>query len=167
MKPASNPRPASPVVRLEIRVGSGRPTLYEVGDGGFLIGAVPGCDLRLPGTNLAPVICLVSRHQNGASLRKLAPVQPVSVNGKPVAAAYLNDGDQITVGAAEVFVAIEATAAAGPEPAPPPAGGSSLPAELVERVRQFEKRVKELVEKNHELESNRAQWLRRRDEIET
>ena len=40
-----------------------------MGDGGFLIGSVPGCDLRLPGTNLAPVICLVARHQNGASLR--------------------------------------------------------------------------------------------------
>jgi hypothetical protein len=76
--PVGNPRSSSPVVRLEIRVGNGRPTLYEVGDGGFLIGAVPGCDLRLPGTNLAPVLCLVARHHNGASLRKLAPVQPVT-----------------------------------------------------------------------------------------
>src|SRR5437868_15549927 len=108
----SSPAPAS--VRLEVRAGTARPTVYEVGDGGFLVGSVPGCDLRLPGTNLAPVICLVARQPGGASLRKLAPVQPVAVNGKAVSAAYLANGDRISVGVAEIVVAIQATAAPAP-----------------------------------------------------
>ena len=98
---ASSPLPA---VRLEVRAGGGRPTVYEVGDGGFLIGGVPGCDLRLPGGNVAPVVCLISRHARGASLRKLAPVQPIAVNGRNVSSTYLNNGDRVTVGTVEVAV---------------------------------------------------------------
>ena len=155
---ASASSPSSAVVRLEVRIGNGSRTVYEVGDGGFLIGSVPGCDLRLPGTNLAPVICLVSRHAGGASLRKLAPVQPVGVNGKALSAAYLHNGDRISVGAAEIAVAIEAGQAAAP--AGPAVAG------LLERARLIEAREKELVEKTQELETNRVIWYRRREEIE-
>src|SRR6185437_12376361 len=48
--------PSLPGVRLEVRPARGRAALYEVGDGGFLVGSVPGCDLRLPGANLPPVV---------------------------------------------------------------------------------------------------------------
>src|SRR5688572_13310737 len=95
--------PASSACRLEVRIGTARPTLYEVGDGGFLIGAVPGCDLRLGGTNLPPVMCLVARHPAGVSVRRLAPVQPIAINGKNVPGAYLRDGDQITLGNVEIL----------------------------------------------------------------
>ncbi len=148
--PAPGPG-SSPVVRLEVRTGGGARTVYEVGDGGFLVGSVPGCDLRLPGTNLPPVICLVSRHPGGAGLRKLAPVQPVAVNGRTVTAAYLQDGDRISVGSVEIVVSLEGAAAAAP-PAAPVAG-------LLERARLVEQREKE-------LENNRALWNRRREEIE-
>jgi hypothetical protein len=149
----SLPRSPAPAVRLEIRVGNGRPTLYEVGDGGFLVGSVPGCDLRLPGVNLPPVVCIVSRHAGGASLRKLAPVLPLLVNGRAVNAAYLNDGDQITLGSAEFLVAIEA---------PPPSESPSFEKpslESGERLRLIEQREKE-------LEGSRAEWHRRRAEFE-
>lgn len=99
------PPPAGPVVGLQVNLG-GRPTLFEVGDGGFLIGSVPGCDLRLPGTSLAPVICLIARGPLGASLRKLAPVQPLSVNGKTVSSTYLNDGDRLSVAGVELTVSV-------------------------------------------------------------
>ena len=69
--------------------GAGRATVYEVGDGGFLIGSVPGCDLRLPGSNLPPIICLIARGAAAATLRRLAPVLPILVNGKAVASAHL------------------------------------------------------------------------------
>src|SRR5262245_3048760 len=98
--------PPGALVRLEVRIGSARPTVYEVGDGGFLIGGVPGCDLRLPGTNLAPVICLIARQASAASLRKLAPVQPITVNGRPVTSTYLADGDRIHIGPAEMVVSL-------------------------------------------------------------
>src|SRR5437879_4079481 len=87
-----------PAVRLEVRAGGGRPTVYEVGDDGFLIGGVPGCDLRLPGANPAPVLCLISRTARGAGLRRLAPVQLIAVNGRPVSAAALGDGDRVALG---------------------------------------------------------------------
>ena len=97
------PRPQSsipgPIVRLEVRIGSAQPAVYEVGDGGFLIGGVPGCDLRLPGPSMPPVVCLIARHSTGASLRKLAPVLPIAVNGRNVSSTYLNDGDRLGVGA--------------------------------------------------------------------
>src|SRR5258708_40338328 len=72
-RPAVSDGSALPVVRVEVRAGKAKPTVYEVGDGGFLVGGVPGCDLRLPGPNLPPVLCLIARQPRGASLRKLAP----------------------------------------------------------------------------------------------
>ncbi len=100
-----------------MRSGGGRPTVYEVGDGGFLIGGVPGCDLRLPGGNVAPVVCLISRHARGASLRKLAPVQAVAVNGRPSGSTYLGHGDRVALGTVEI------TASVTPGSTPPPPGG--------------------------------------------
>src|SRR5437016_4253702 len=96
--------PAAPIVRLEVRSGLNRPTLYEVDDGGFLIGSAPGCDLRLPGINLPPVLCLITRHANGASLRKLAPVQPVTVNGIAISTTPLQSGDTISLGSTDIVV---------------------------------------------------------------
>src|SRR5262249_7023930 len=97
---------ALPLVRLEVRVGNARPATYEVGDGGFLIGSVPGCDLRVPGANLAPVLCLIGRHAGGANLRKLAPVQPIVVNGKSVTSAHLVDGDRVSLGEVNLVVSV-------------------------------------------------------------
>lgn len=108
-------------VRLEVRVGSARPAVYEVGDGGFLIGSVPGCDLRLPGVGLPPVICLIARHSGGASLRKLAPVQPIGVNGRSIHSTYLADGDCISVGSIEVIVHLSVAAEAAASTAAPEA----------------------------------------------
>src|SRR5205814_3529735 len=88
-----------------------------------------------------------------ASLRKLAPVQAVAVNGRAVSAAYLNDGDHISVGPAELVVAIERARA-------------EVPPGLAEHLRQIEQREKDLAEKVQELEANRIIWHRRREEIE-
>src|SRR5581483_7374926 len=62
-----------PTVRLELRHGSAPATIHEMTDVGFLIGSVPGCDLRLPGANLPPVICLIARCAGRVLLRRLAP----------------------------------------------------------------------------------------------
>ncbi len=158
MAQASEPRPALPAVRLEVRAGGGRPTVYEVGDGGFLIGGVPGCDLRLPGGNVAPVVCLVSRHARGASLRKLAPVQPIAVNGRNVSSTYLNNGDRITLGTVEVAASFT------PGAAPPPDGETRRPSD--ERLQEIAAREAELQAQAEELEKERILWYRRRDEIE-
>src|SRR5262245_40860126 len=41
----------APLVRLELRHGAARPTWHDVAGEEFLVGSVPGCDLRIPGTN--------------------------------------------------------------------------------------------------------------------
>ena len=148
-------RPAA-VVRLEVRVGGGRPATYEVGDGGFLVGSVPGCDLRLPGANLPPVLCLIARQPGGASLRKLAPVQPITINGRPVSSTYLADGDSVGVGAAELVVAIALQEEAAPSPL----------SQLEDRLRQIEAREQALREQAEQVETERATWHARRTEIE-
>src|SRR4051794_37300036 len=64
---------ASPAVRLEVRHGGGRPATYDVAGGEFVIGSVAGCDLRLSGSNLPPVVCVITRNPDGPRVRKLAP----------------------------------------------------------------------------------------------
>jgi hypothetical protein len=140
-------------VRLEVRTSAGRPTVYEVGDGGFLMGGVPGCDLRLPGGNIAPVVCLISRHARGASLRKLVPVQPIAVNGRNVGSTYLNSGDRITIGAVEVVVSL--------------ATGGEADAVADEHFQEIAAQEAELQAQREQLEKERILWFRRRDEIET
>jgi chromosome segregation ATPase len=149
---------ASAVVRLEVRAGRGQPTVYEVGDGGFLVGSVPGCDLRLAGANLPPVLCLLSCHPGGASLRKLAPVLPLTVNGKSVTAAYLHDGDRVSLGSVEIGVeVVRAGDAATPD---------TQPADIDARLRQIVEREKELAQQSEDLEADRIGWVQRRGEIE-
>jgi hypothetical protein len=103
-------------VRLEVRHGSGRPLLYTVGRDGFLIGSVPGCDLRLPGTDLPPVVCLVTRGPDGrVGVRKLTSVLPLQVNGQPVWTAALANGDRLQLGPVELVARLP----------PAPSGGRS------------------------------------------
>jgi len=95
-----------PAVRLELRHAAAKPISYDVPEVSFLIGSVPGCDLRLPGANLPPVLCLLSREPDGVTLRKLAPTQAVLVNARPVSSAPLADGDRLTIGACELLIQI-------------------------------------------------------------
>jgi chromosome segregation ATPase len=154
---------------------SSRPAVYEVGDGGFLVGSVPGCDLRLPGNNLPPVLCLVSRQPSGASLRKLAPVQPITVNGRTVTSAYLSDGDRITLASAELIVRIRlpetatrpgepGASATGSSPAAPPPVPAA--AQLLERSRLLDLREQQVREQTKAFEDERTRWQARRDEID-
>src|SRR5262249_26130732 len=95
-----------PAVRLELRHGSAPPISHDVITFSFLIGTVPGCDLRLPGAALPAVCCLLTRRSDGVELRKLAPIGALLVNGQPAASQRLHDGDRITVGAVELLVQV-------------------------------------------------------------
>jgi chromosome segregation ATPase len=138
-------------VRLEVRSGVGRATVYEVGDGGFLIGSVPGCDLRLPGSNLPPIICVIGRGGAAASLRRLAPVLPILVNGKAIATAHLNDGDIISIGPIEIVLSVR------------PGKGAIDRGAAASDVAQREQKLREQFEL---LEKDRALWNCKREEIE-
>src|SRR5262245_17113246 len=103
-----------PQVRLEVRQG-GRATSYALDHVDFLIGAVPGCDLRLPGADLPPIVCLLARHPDGLTLRKLAATQLLLLNGKTAKHGELHEGDRLTIGALDIIIHVEETVAATPE----------------------------------------------------
>jgi hypothetical protein len=118
---APHPFPdAAPDVRLELRHGPARPVAFDLAGGECLIGSVAGCDLRVPGTGLPPVIAVVTRQADGVRLRKLAPAFPLLLNGQPSHAADLHDGDTIGAGPVSITVQIRPAGAAGPDPAAPP-----------------------------------------------
>src|SRR5262245_49365643 len=112
-----------PSVELEVSHG-GRGTTYNVGHVDFLIGTVPGCDLRVPGTDLPPVLCLLARRPEGFSLRKLAPTQAILVNGKTAVHADLANGDRVTIGAMDLFVRMSSGASARPAAASGPSAAN-------------------------------------------
>jgi hypothetical protein len=88
-----------------VRTGGGS-TPYSVGETGFLLGSVPGCDLRLPGAGQPPVLALVSRQPGGVSVRKLAPIGVLLLNGQTISQSPLNDGDRLTVGAIDIIARV-------------------------------------------------------------
>jgi chromosome segregation ATPase len=192
--PLASPAPAEPdptPVRLDVRVGSGRPASYQMAGGEFGIGGAEGCDVRLPGTHLPPLVCQIARTPDGLRLRKLDPAFPVLLNGAPVAAGTpvpVGNGDRIAVGPADVTVSL-ATGHLRPRfvpiDAPPPpdsqsnpsppsvdaapavlpfTGGASpdIAAEREELIRLSTR----LEEQARELEADRVLWYGRRQEIE-
>jgi chromosome segregation ATPase len=171
MSPNNQQRPSElPPVRLEVRHGNSPPLRFDIEEEEFLIGSVPGCDLRLPGSNLPPNICLIKRGPDGVKLRKLAPTQPILVNGNPMppsGLATLTHADIVTVGPVDIQVAI---AFKIPQFLPPPGQGNTAaqPAgeEIARQQLALEARARALEEQAQELEADRVLWYQRRDEIE-
>jgi hypothetical protein len=171
-----------PPVRIEVHNGSAKPVVYDLSGDEFLVGSVPGCDLRLPGTNLPSVICLIARQADGVRLRKLTPTIPVLLNGQPIAQGALtplSHGDTVSVGAVDLRLDIAFTIPPAPQyipvAAPPPLpAADELPpplpavreAEWARRERDLEARQKALEEKETGLAAERILWYRRREELE-
>jgi predicted component of type VI protein secretion system len=117
-------------------------------DLGFVIGCVPGCDLRLPRADLSPVVCLITRHAGGAAFRKHAPAQPVLVNGHPLTQGPLADGDRVSLGSVELLVHVTAAAIAdkGTEQAALPGQEQkTLTEEQATRRRELDELARQLV----------------------
>jgi chromosome segregation ATPase len=164
--------PLSPV-RIELRNGSARPVTYDVTGDEFVVGSVAGCDLRLAGANLPPVLCVIARSADGPRLRKLAPALPLLLNGRPVQTANLRAGDTISLGDISLIMQIDAAALQSVEfmpigtpvadvPGSPVAhrpGPDLQEADLAERRRKLDQQVAE-------MEADRVRWYRRRDELE-
>src|SRR5262245_33436875 len=173
--PASPRPPASaappgglPSVRVEVRLGTPRTTTFDVGESSFLVGTVAGCDLRLPGTDLPPVICLIARHASGASFRKLVATQSILLNGKPASSGPLRHGDLLSIGVAELTVRIATIIPASVPPTPVgpylvPVEQPSEPAprsrraDPPEREAELRARADELNRQKQELDSSRKE----------
>src|SRR5262249_58131792 len=100
---------------------AGRTVPYWFDQVDFLIGTVPGCDLRVPGTNLPAVLCLLARHPGGVQLRRLAATQMLLLNGVSVSRADLENGDRLSLGPLDIYVRFDAIKSVAPAPTPSPA----------------------------------------------
>jgi hypothetical protein len=122
--PLPNPLAASatirPDVQVELRQGSARPLLYHLTDTGFLIGAVPGCDLQLPGQDFPPVVALIALTADGPRIRRLVPSLPFTINSQTLSQAVLADGDRIHVGPVELVIHVAAPYDENGAPVVPP-----------------------------------------------
>jgi chromosome segregation ATPase len=157
---------AAPPVRVEVRHGGAPPVGFDVLNDEFVIGSVPGCDLRIPGNNLPPQVCIIQRTSEGAQLRKVAPALPILLNGSPIApngVADLTHGDVISVGAVDLHVAIAFQIA---QQAPPAPSKDFRHEEWERKHRELDARAQAIEEQARELDADRVLWYERRQEIE-
>ncbi len=156
-----------PEVQLEVRTGGTRSATYALGDVDFLIGGVTGCDLRL-GADAPGVICLLARHPSGVTLRKLAPTQPVFVNGQAVSHRELTHGDRVQLGAVEIHVHItpaRAHIALHDRPSPAPYHSPALDDRALEITRQQEQLAKIRLEMTNLRKQLHDHYQDRRDKL--
>jgi hypothetical protein len=149
-------------VRLEVRTANGQAISHEVSPGGFLIGSVPGCDLRLPGTNLPPVLCLIAPVSGGALLRKLIATQPILVNGQTSGGCTLQDGDRIAITATELTVHVEEQRSGANTPP-----GPRTPDALTGREADLQARETRLTARQQELGALQAELSKLREQLYT
>jgi chromosome segregation ATPase len=180
-------RPELPRVRLDVRAAgaaAGRAVSYEVGAAEFLIGGADGCDLRLPAPNLPPVVAQLVRKPDGVRVRRLTPVLPVLLNGKPLPAnapTAVATGDVLTLAGVEIAVMVQPSALVAARfvaVAEEPVSGQQSQADPVPLAQPIElsepqydaadliRRARELDRQTEELESDRVAWYRRRQEME-
>ena len=155
-------------MRVEVRHGAAPPVGFDVIGDEFVIGSVPGCDLRIPGANLPPQVCIIQRTHNGAILRKLAPALPILLNGSPVAPSGTSDlshGDIISVGAVDLHVSI-AFRVPSPIVEPVKPTRDFRHEEWERKHRELDARAKALEEQGRELDADRVLWYDRRQEID-
>lgn len=154
---------STPAVRLEFRHADGRPSFYDMTGDEFIVGSTPGCDVRLAGSNLPPIVCILSRHAGGVRIRKIGPTTPLLLNGKSFTSAELNSGDTIELGTMSIGVQISA-APAGPR------GVSFVPvmqSTSAQAEAELQQRRVKLDEQVAELEADRVLWYRRREALES
>lgn len=154
---------ALPNVELEVRHG-GRSTLFVLSHVDFLIGTVPGCDLRVPGADLPPVLCLLARRPGGLALRKLAPTQLLLVNGATVSHANLADGDRVTLGAMDIFVRVKISVNLPSVDSSPHKQSREVGSDFDVQAADLENQREELASKRQELADIRRQLYERYQE---
>lgn len=144
--------------RLDVRLNGGRAVSYALA-GEFLVGSAAGCDLRLPGPDLPPVVCQFLQERDSVRVRRLAEA-PLLLNDKPIAqnsATDLHDGDVLSLGPVQITLANATSALLHPK---------LMPIEVLASEDDFELRQNALDEQARELEEDRRLWYARRQEME-
>lgn len=167
--------PDLPAVRFDVRIASGRPANHEMTGPEFLVGGADGCELRLVGANLPPVVCHFTRTKSGLKLRRLAPAFPILLNGAPLSGSSpveVSSGDRVSVGSADLVVNLHGKGHLRPKFIPveaesPLALKTAPAAPDISRERaELQAWQARLEEQSRELEADRVAWYRRRQELE-
>ena len=160
-----------PVVRLEVRMGTARTATHEVPEAGFLVGTVAGCDLRLPGVDLPPLICLLTPQSGGLHLRKLAALAPLLVDGQTPSSGFLDDGAKLKIGVNEILVHISGQqrqpgyVSSGSALVPANESGNANGAKDSERARHLRSWEEQLMLQRNELAHVQAEMMAIRQEL--
>lgn len=168
--PADADRP--PEVRLDVRVGTGRAVGYDLTRGEFLVGGADGCDVRLPGSHLPPVIAQFGRTADGVFVRRLSPALPILLNGAPLAGSdpvWVHSSDRIAIGSADIVVNVNGRGHLRPTFHEVRAEAKQAPAAAPVDPREraaLDAYRDQLAQQAKELEADRVAWYRRRQEIE-
>jgi len=94
-------------VKLEIRRGRANNLVREVTTPVFLIGTAGDCDMVLGDPQFPQVHTYLFVSERGVSLRHLGIGPDLTVNGRVVHSAWLEDGDRIRTGPYEFHVCVE------------------------------------------------------------
>ncbi len=153
-----------PDVTLEVRQGTGRSASYPLDSIDFLIGTVPGCDLRLAGSDAPAVLCLLARHAQGVAIRKLAPTQTILVNGRSVSSMELAHGDRVTLGSVEITLQVHTTAVVSATHAKSASQLEETQRALQEKINAFRAQVVQFQHEKELLQDERSR-LQQQDEL--
>lgn len=180
MAPQPPPSPASadahrpPEVRLDVRVGTARAVGYDLTRGEFLVGGASGCDVRLPGSHLPPVIAQFGRTPDGVFVRRLSPAFPILLNGRPLSGSdpvWVQSSDRVAIGSADIVVNVNGVGHLRPTfhevQSKPGQQPTTIAPEQYDHERvALDQYRDQLAQHAKELEADRVAWYRRRQEIE-
>ena len=169
--PAATVAGAPPGVRLDVRLGRGRPTPHDLLDGcEFVVGGAATCQLVLPGSGVPAAVGRFVRLGDAVTFRRLDPAFPVLLNGELAGMnpRPLTPGDRVAVGPADITLNLDG---AHLRPAFFPITAeveTPTPVEIdfADERRQLIAEREALAEQARELEADRVLWYRRRQEIE-
>ena len=71
---------------------------YEIREGGVTVGRGPGVDIALQDQSMSKVHCAFEPAEGGVRVRDMGSTNGIAVNGSPVDAADLKNGDRIEIG---------------------------------------------------------------------
>lgn len=147
-KASPHPETAASVLRLELRQERHVLATLVTQAPAVVLGTVAGCDLRLPSTDLPPLVCLLSWEASGVRLRKLAAALPLLVNGNLCSETLLRPQDRIQIGSFEVQVFYSL----------PPSEEPDLPPSFAQQRKLLEEGLRKLEQAQRQFEEDRRDW---------
>ena len=96
-----------PKVEIHIRRGVAKHPIRPVSDPVFLIGSAGDCDLVLADPRIPDVYAYIYVSHDKVTLRALGEGPEMTVNGHPIGAATVSDGDRVRTASYELVIRVQ------------------------------------------------------------